>query len=224
MNKKPIILALFMLLLTAVVVLLPVLINHAYASARLDNKIYWQYKAENTNITSMQVAEMYYNNEFAYSGASSQKLSSQRLCSSAYDVLKNVIRDQELLTHCQNIVQTVPNYYTAESRLTLIDNRPMALNFVSVEFSYDDSYLHIYYEEKTKTLIYFEHWINNKSQHENESAEIIDFSQVESVATEYYGKILGLTKEKYSIGRNQYLKGISFGLLRYSEEPIVEFN
>ncbi len=226
MNKKGLIALTVILMLTASAVLVPVIMNIAGNASRIDAKELWEYDGSDSRITASQVAKMFYNNEFASESATQLKYSDERLCNVACDVLKTAISNQKLCHRYQSIAQAKPNYYSVGSILTLIDDRPVALNFIVAEFSLGDEHLQIYFEEKTKALLYFEHWIYRGTENEQEEVQLNDqilFSQLEELAVEYYEKTLGLTKEKYAFGRNEYLNGVSFGVLQYSKEPVIEF-
>jgi len=216
------------LLLTVFVVLFPTITNSVAANSRLNRKSFYEYQATDTKVTSAQVAKMFYNNEFASACASSQKYSDERLCSSSKELLKTILGDNgELYNYYAEFCENPPYYYGVDNYLAVIENRPVALNFIIVEFSLDTRILQLFFEEKTNTLIYFQHNIY-KDEIYGEFDEINPIGRqiIDSTLTtlkDYYEVSLGLSPEKHA-SSSVSDSVIGFGLLQYSEAPAVEFN
>lgn len=202
MNKvKRISTFLLLLIMTAVIIFLPRFTSGQNEESLLNETIYWKYNTQdNAKITSKQVAQLYsdhsiyidnYNYTMIYDISKVQQDSAAMFEAvfesdeSVCGYMKKLISDGSLQYSCQS------------STLIMIDNRPLALNFIDVTITTaDGGSLEFTYEEKTKTLIRFSHQsLSYSLDYEEKSDSLLD--ALNSVIENYYENQLELWSEDY---------------------------
>lgn len=118
------------------------------------------YFEKRPDLTSEQVAYFYYNHELSIGYNSSLKINEGEEADEIRDNLVDVIDllFSESESVCDLLKDTLARGdigFFKNSRLIKVDNRPIALSFVSYTVKIDDRKWGILYEEKTNTVISF---------------------------------------------------------------------
>ncbi len=160
-NKKTIGIIFLLIVLTMAVVLAPQLISEGRKAKRIDEVTYRDYKAsERAQVTGDEVARLYYDRQI-------DTESNLRIIDGKTDdaelVREEILSQMDLLVGkgpelseplVARIAESDMSGYRG-SCLILVDNHPMALNFVDCCIKENDLVFEITYEEKTKTLLGF---------------------------------------------------------------------
>ena len=160
MNKIKLISTLSLLiLLTFCVVFLPYLINNQNENAILHKKTYWNYTARsNTELSSAQVIKLYQNYEvyFNFISSTDNPNTKRGIAEGAAQLFETVFESDEYLSEYMNKILTDGSLICFQNDvLTVIDNRPVALNLIKVIAETSNGSLEFIYEAKTKTLMAF---------------------------------------------------------------------
>lgn len=220
MNKIKLISTLSLLiLLTFCVVFLPYLINNQNENAILHKKTYWNYTARNnTEPSSAQVIKLYQNYEvhFNFISSTDNPNTKRGIAEGAAQLFETVFESDEYLSEYMNKILTDGSLICFQNDvLTVIDNRPVALNLIKVIAETSNGSLEFIYEAKTKTLMAFSCYLYAPLNNYKAGTKcfINDFT---SVLTAYCKNELGLGTEEYYIQyeiQDQNYININFGIL-----------
>lgn len=192
MNRiKKLTMFLLLAVITVCVVLVPQIINGQSEVRILNKTVYWKYNGRgSTKITSKQVAELYYNSGFIGSVYNSEEYYSKRISDDSKALFDVVFESNpDICAQMKNIFGSGLPFYTVSNALTMINNNPIVLNFITVSQKTQYGIMEFIYEEKTQTLLDF----NYTCSFYNDEPE---FDALELSVTNYYNK-LGLSSEQF---------------------------
>lgn len=192
---------LLLLIITAVIIFLPRFTSGQNEKNLLNETIYWKYDTQDdAKITSKQVAQLYsdhsiYIDAYNYKVIYDISIVQQDAAAMFEAVFES---DESVCGYMKKLITEGSMQYSHQSStLTMIDNRPVALNFIEVTITTaDGGTLEFTYEEKTKTLIRFSHRSFSYSlDYEEKNASLLD--TFNSVIENYYENQLELWSEDY---------------------------
>lgn len=203
-NKKTIGIILLLIVLTAAVVFVPQLISERRETKRIDEVTYRNYYAsERAVFTSEQVARLYYdrqietnNNLRMVNNKSDDAELIRREVTGLLDQMfgKGTDLSDPFNTRIEQSESSLSCY--RNSCLILVENHPMALNFVNCCIKENDFVFEIIYEEKTNTLLGFT--VETVTIQFRNSEEREQYStKVEKQMQELFEDGLGLGPEEY---------------------------
>lgn len=155
---KNICIYLLLLLLTCGVVFLPQLLDRHRQDKLVRESTSWEYeKYVSAPLSSAEVIDYYYN---SVATSLSSTYDATMAGESAYLLLTEVFADdpdaQAALEEFAQAENTT--YYDIASMLIVHEGNPIALNFISIEYSLGNEAIEITFEEKTKTLLSAYYW------------------------------------------------------------------
>lgn len=213
MNKiKTVLTLLFLMFLTVITIFLPIILN-TDSSSRLTEESS-TYTRKNSEVTPKQVAKLYTTGEISSSIvlAGSEALSPSEARNNIKLLTDSVFAENDIAkNYVTDMTEGEIIYYYKESRLIVIENNPVALDFININFQHENEMLEMTFEEKTKTLIGFV--VSSESYAE------IPIKILSQTLCGYYENELSLNKHEYHIDEERFSIGIWYSYK--CEEDII---
>ncbi len=197
---------LFLVLLTAVMIILPIFFNSFGLQYSFDKKIFWQYTAQTSSaLTSKQVIDFCNNSFQSGSYNITENYDNETMHNSTIRLLESVFEeDAEICNHIKDLVENDIKKYSQQYYLSSIDNKPTILNMISVSLFSEDEYIEFTYEAQTQTLISF---LYDRISGEVENC--IDIIGLKNALNKYY-------KNKLQLSENQFVSEFDKGYINYN--------
>lgn len=231
MNRiKSIIVILLLFAITVIVVFGPHIVNRQSDKKLTEETAYWNYNNQNAaKITDKQVAALYCNggiNINIYSSVNGgsdfkrQNYDNAKTKENISALLDVVFASDETIRSCIKQTLSESNIVSQSGILTVIDTRPVVLDFVYVVAETNYGTFEFNFEQKTQTLINFSYY----SVYPLDYTNSIKSENLEAAINDYYKNRLGLSEKQFfyqyeTAEENDFKDFCAYaGILNYQEE------